>query len=64
VFDQLRVMIAHAEAVEIAQEADVVSMECPPSMRAGGELVLAVGALDVVDAEGHHHASGWRAACS
>ncbi len=24
----------------------------------GGELVLAVGALDVVDTEGHHHAVG------
>jgi hypothetical protein len=40
-------------------------MECPPSIpEQGGELVLAVGALDVGDAEGHHHAIGMRAACS
>jgi hypothetical protein len=51
--------VAHAEAVEIAQEADVVFDGVSAfDAQQGGELVLAVGALDVFDAEGHHHAVG------
>ena len=51
--------VAHAEAVEIAEQANVVfdgvaafnAEQC-------GKFVFAVGALDVGDAESHHHAVG------
>ena len=51
--------VAHAEAVEIAQHANVVFdgvSAFDPQER--GQFVLAVGALDVGDTERHHHAVG------
>ena len=51
--------VAHAQAVVVAQQVDIVLDRVPaldPHQR--GEFVLLVGALDVGCGESHHHAVG------
>src|ERR1019366_2554598 len=49
--------VAHAEAVEIAKDANIVFNGVAAfNAEQGGELVLAMSAFDVGDTESHHHA--------
>ena len=58
-FDQLERHVAHAEAVVVAQQADVV-LDGVPAFDAHQrrQFVFLVGALDIGDGKGHHHAVG------
>jgi hypothetical protein len=51
--------VAHTETIEIAQQVNVI-LDGMPALDAhqGSELFLLVGALDLLDGIGHHHAIG------